>query len=82
MVSDQWNLHFVFLYDSEIKESFAKAYGTGIGAKLGFHDIEIIDNQYGAPIVTKSPYNGNAHASVSHTATLVMTEVILESENK
>ena len=65
-----------------LKESFAKAYGTGIGAKLGFHDIEIIDNQYGAPIVTKSPYNGNAHASVSHTATLVMTEVILESENK
>ena len=56
-----------------LKESFAKAYGAGIGAKLGFH---------GAPIVIKSPYNGNAHASVSHTAALVMTEVILESENK
>ncbi|MBB1079603.1 holo-ACP synthase [Limosilactobacillus sp. STM2_1] len=65
-----------------LKESFAKAYGTGIGTKLGFHDIEIIDNQYGAPIVTKSPYNGNVHASVSHTASLVMTEVILESENE
>lgn len=65
-----------------LKESFAKAYGTGIGAKLGFHDIEIIDNQSGAPIVTRSPYNGNVHASVSHTAALVMTEVILESENK
>lgn len=65
-----------------LKESFAKAYGTGIGAQLGFHDIEIIDNQVGAPIVTKSPYNGNAHVSVSHTATLVMTEVILESENE
>jgi holo-[acyl-carrier protein] synthase len=64
-----------------LKESFAKAMGTGIGTKLTFHDIEIIDNQYGAPIVTKSPFKGNAHASVSHTATLVMTEVILESEN-
>lgn len=65
-----------------LKESFAKAYGTGIGSKLGFHDIEIIDNQYGAPTVTKSPFAGYAHASVSHTATLVMTEVILESENE
>lgn len=65
-----------------LKESFAKAYGTGIGAKLGFQDVEIIDNQYGAPIVTKSPYNGRVHVSVSHTATLVMTEVILERENE
>ena len=48
------------------------SYKIIIGAKLGFHDIEIIDNQYGAPIVTKSPYNGNAHASVSHTAALVI----------
>lgn len=65
-----------------LKESYAKAMGTGIGAKLNFQDIEIIDNQYGAPIVTKSPFNGKAHASVSHTADLVMTEVILESENE
>lgn len=65
-----------------LKESFAKAYGTGIGSKLGFQDVEIVDNQYGAPIITKSPYNGSAHASVSHTAFLVMTEVILESENE
>lgn len=65
-----------------VKESYAKAMGTGIGSQLNFHDIEVIDNQYGAPIVTKSPFDGNAHASVSHTATLVMTEVILESENE
>lgn len=65
-----------------LKESYAKAMGTGIGTKVSFQDIEIIDNQAGAPIVTKSPFNGNAHASVSHTATLVMTEVILESENE
>lgn len=63
-----------------LKESFAKAYGTGIGAKLGFQDIEIIDNNLGAPVTTKSPFKGQVHVSVSHTATLVMTEVILESE--
>lgn len=63
-----------------LKESFAKAYGTGIGAKLNFQDIEIIDNNLGAPVTTKSPFKGQVHVSVSHTATLVMTEVILESE--
>jgi holo-[acyl-carrier protein] synthase len=65
-----------------LKESFSKAYGTGIGSAVGFQDIEIIDNQLGAPIVTKSPFKGRVHASVSHTAVNVMTEIILESENK
>lgn len=64
-----------------LKESFAKAWGTGIGAAVGFLDIEIIDNQKGAPVVTKSPFPGHVHASVSHTGKLVMTEIILESEN-
>lgn len=62
-----------------LKESFSKAWGTGIGAQVGFQDIEIVDNQLGAPMVTKSPFDGVVHASVSHTATLVMTEIILES---
>ncbi|WP_267202146.1 holo-ACP synthase [Limosilactobacillus kribbianus] len=65
-----------------LKESFSKAWGTGIGAQVGFQDIEIVDNQLGAPTVTKSPFNGIVHASVSHTATLVMTEIILESVDK
>ena len=63
-----------------LKESFAKAMGTGIGKSVGFQDVEIVDNQQGAPVVTKSPFVGQVHASVSHTATLVMTEIILESE--
>ena len=61
-----------------LKESFAKAMGTGIGKAVSFQDVEIIDNQLGAPIVTKSPFSGVAHASVSHTGKLVMTEIILE----
>lgn len=61
-----------------LKESFSKAWGTGIGQAVGFHDLEIIDSKSGAPVVTKSPFEGAVHVSVSHTATLVMTEVILE----
>lgn len=64
-----------------LKESFSKAYGTGIGSEVGFQDIEIIDNQLGAPIVTRSPFNGRVHASVSHTAVNVMTEILLEEQN-
>lgn len=65
-----------------LKESFSKAMGTGIGKQVGFLDIEIIDNELGAPVVTRSPFAGRVHASVSHTATLVMTEIILESEQE
>ena len=61
-----------------LKESFAKARGTGIGAAVNFQDIEIIDNQAGQPVVMKSPFDGQALASVSHTAGLVMTEVLLQ----
>lgn len=63
-----------------LKESFAKALGTGIGKTVSFQDLAIVDNQLGAPVVTKSPYPGRALASVSHTKTLVMTEIILERE--
>ena len=33
-----------------LKESFSKAYGTGIGSEVSFQDIEVVDNQLGAPI--------------------------------
>ena len=61
-----------------LKESFSKAMGTGISKVVGFLDLEILDNELGQPIVTKSPYDGPVHVSVSHTKELVMTEVILE----
>lgn len=67
-ISGRWSL----------KESFSKAMGTGIGATVGFQDVEIIDNEQGQPVVTRSPFEGRALASVSHTGKLVMTEVILE----
>ncbi|WP_295731732.1 holo-ACP synthase [uncultured Limosilactobacillus sp.] len=63
-----------------LKESFAKAYGTGIGQQVGFQDIEILDNGQGKPVITKSPFPGQSLASVSHTGKLVVTQVVLEKE--
>ncbi len=34
------------------KEAVAKALGCGFGKKLGFHDIEILQDEHGAPQVT------------------------------
>lgn len=65
-----------------LKESFAKAMGTGIGKTVDFQSVEVVDNELGAPVVTKYPFNGRVLASVSHTDTLVMTEIILESEQE
>lgn len=60
------------------KESYSKAFGTGIGAAVSFQDIEILDNAAGRPEVTRHPFDGPAWISISHTDQLVMTQVILE----
>ncbi|VDG21435.1 holo-ACP synthase [Lactobacillus sp.] [Lactiplantibacillus mudanjiangensis] len=64
------------------KESYSKAFGTGIGAQVGFQDIEILDNALGRPAITKHPFDGPAWVSISHTDQLVMTQVILERGNE
>jgi len=61
-----------------VKESYGKALGTGIGEQFGFQDLEVRDNAAGRPIVKRQPFGGMAHVSISHTATVVMTQVILE----
>lgn len=60
------------------KESYSKAFGTGIGAAVGFQDIEILDNAAGKPEITRHPFDGPAWISISHTDQMVMTQVILE----
>lgn len=63
-----------------VKEAYAKAYGTGFGP-VALHDVETLtDAATGRPLITKHPFAGEAHVSISHTATLVMTEVILEGK--
>lgn len=59
------------------KEAFSKAWGTGIGA-VGFKDIEILNNDKGAPVVTQSPFEGKVFISISHSGDFVQASVILE----
>lgn len=59
------------------KEAFSKAYGTGIG-KVGLQDIEILSATNGRPLITKSPFEGRVHVSISHTDTTAIGQVILE----
>lgn len=62
------------------KESYSKAFGTGLGSGVGFQDIEILDEPSGRPRVTEQPFNGIAYVSITHTKQYVMTQVILEKE--
>lgn len=60
------------------KEAFAKAYGTGIGA-VTFQEIEILNNEKGAPIVTQSPFKeGKVFVSITHTDQTAFAQIILE----
>lgn len=63
------------------KEAFSKALGTGF-VSLSFQDIEILKDEKGAPRVTKAPYDGRIHLSISHSGNFVQASVILESSEE
>ena len=70
------------------KEAVSKAFGTGIGAQLGWQDMEIVRLTSGQPTVQ---LHGNGlllleergarmvHVSLSHTASYASVVAILES---
>ncbi|MGT2756195.1 holo-ACP synthase [Streptococcus ovuberis] len=62
------------------KEAFAKAWGTGIG-QIAFLDLEILNDQSGAPIFTKHPFAGQVWVSISHSEGFVQTSVLLEGKD-
>ena len=61
------------------KEAFSKAMGTGIG-KLGFQELEILNNERGAPYFSQAPFSGKIWLSISHTDQFVTASVILEED--
>lgn len=63
------------------KEAFSKALGTGIG-KLGFQDMEILNNERGAPYFHRAPFLGKIWLSISHTDQFVTASVILEENHE
>ena len=63
------------------KEAFSKAMGTGIGP-VGFQDLEILNDDKGAPYFSKSPFAGSVWLSISHAGNLVTASVILEEDNE
>jgi len=69
------------------KEAVSKAFGTGIGAQLGWQDIEVGKRESGEPFVILhgkgegllKARNGRAvHLSLSHTQTYAAAVAILE----
>lgn len=56
------------------KEAIVKALGTGFGAHVGWHDIEVLNDEHGKPVVHLKPaleaqYGAGALlVSISHSA--------------
>ncbi len=70
------------------KEAISKAFGTGIGAQLGWHDIELRRQASGAPFVVlhgkgqalfAARNASRLHISLTHTEIYAAATAILES---
>ena len=70
-----------------VKEAFAKAFGSGIGAEIGWHDIAVAHHANGRPQLRFSDALqarlrqagcGAAHLSISDEADYAMAYVVLE----
>ncbi|MEC1049106.1 holo-ACP synthase, partial [Bacillus safensis] len=57
----------------------AKAYGTGIGQHLSFHDIDIQKDDKGKPIIKSEKAEGDqVHVSITHTKEYAAAQVLIE----
>lgn len=59
------------------KEAYAKALGTGFTG-VSFQELEILNDEKGAPQFTKHPFSGHAWVSLSHSDQWAVAQVILE----
>lgn len=56
------------------KEAFSKAWGSGIGAALGWHDIAVAHDPRGKPLIAPSERIGQEMAARSMLAHITMTD--------
>lgn len=63
------------------KEAFAKAVGTGIGKHYSWHDIEIIPDENGKPLLQTKKELGQIQLSISHSREYAVANVIIENSN-
>ncbi len=67
------------------KEALSKALGTGIGSKLSWHSMEIVNNEEGKPFVIwsdeiESRYKiAKTHLSISHSKSTAIAYAIVEA---
>ncbi len=70
------------------KEAFLKALKTGWRGKITWHDVEVVSDESGVPllnitgeakIILNQHGAGRVHLSISHTADHAIAQVILES---
>ncbi|AST94876.1 4'-phosphopantetheinyl transferase [Niallia circulans] len=61
------------------KEAFAKAKGTGIGAGLSWHDIEIRTEGSGKPYIVVNDDSARVHLSITHSKEYAAAQVVIET---
>ena len=70
------------------KEAFSKAFGTGIGGEIGWHDVAVGHDQRGKPMINSSPQLlarlaksdiKSSHISISDESEYAIAFVILET---
>lgn len=60
------------------KEAFGKAMGTGIGKQVSFQNVVILNDESGCPYIAKSPFEGKAFVSISHSQQMAIAQITLE----
>lgn len=60
------------------KEAFSKALGTGLGKECALHDIEILKEDSGKPVLYFKGEKVNGFVSITHTKLYAAAQVILE----
>lgn len=61
-----------------VKEAFSKALGTGIGERLSFLDIEVLNDELGKPVLNQNVIKHPVHVTITHSKQFAAAQVIIE----